>query len=108
MIDHQTETVFPLTEGPARLPRRRGGRRINVATLYRWSTRGLRGVVLETLQVGGTRCTSAQALQRFFDRLTTADRDAERAGDGASRPTPFHPRRRDDQATVAELERLGL
>src|SRR5262245_3303859 len=108
MIDHQTETVFPLAEGPARLPRRRGGKCIDVATLYRWSSRGLRGVMLETIQVGGTRCTSAEALQRFFDRLTTAGRDADRTGGGTSRPAPVHPRRRDDRDTVAELERLGL
>lgn len=27
-------------------------------------------VRLETIQLGGTKCTSLEALQRFFDRLT--------------------------------------
>src|SRR3989339_228871 len=57
------------------LPPRRRGKRPNVATFYRWSKDGCLGkdgkrVILETIQVGGTRCTSDEALQRFFDRLT--------------------------------------
>jgi hypothetical protein len=45
----------------------------HVATVYRWSTTGVRGVVLETLQIGGTRFTSREALQRFCERLTPPD-----------------------------------
>ena len=41
------------------------------ATLYRWSKTGVRGIVLGTLQVGGTRCTSREAIQRFCERLTS-------------------------------------
>ena len=33
---------------------------------------GVRGIRLESIMVGGTRCTSVQALQRFFDALTAA------------------------------------
>ena len=58
----------------ARLPCRRAGKRPHVATVYRWAKRGLRGVVLETLQVGGTLCTSHEALQRFFEALTAPAR----------------------------------
>jgi hypothetical protein len=108
MIDHQNESVFPMSEAPTKLPRRRGGKKVNVATLYRWSTRGIRGVVLETIQIGGTRCTSAQALQRFFERLTAADRRTDRDPGDRSRPTSARRLRRDEQATLAELERLGL
>jgi hypothetical protein len=108
MIDHEKEDIRPLPEAAAGLPRRRGGKRTNVATLYRWSTRGIRGEVLETIQIGGTRCTSTQALQRFFDRLTTAGRGAERARDDVRHPAPVRRHRRDEQAIVAELERLGL
>lgn len=108
MIDHRTETVRPLTDTAARLPRRRGGKKVNVAMLYRWSTRGLRGVKLETIQIGGTRCTSDEALQRFFERLSPADRDAPRAADSVGDPAPARRPLRDDRATLAELERLGL
>ncbi len=72
MIDIQTEQVVSLTEAAKSkcLPRRRQGKRPHVATLFRWATVGVRGVVLETIQCGGTRCTSLEALQRFFDRCT--------------------------------------
>lgn len=58
------------------VPRRRGGRRITAATLHRWATIGLRGVVLEAVQVGGTRCTSKEAILRFFYRLSQARKGA--------------------------------
>ena len=37
---------------------------------------GVRGIRLESIVVGATRCTSVAALQRFFDALTAAA-DAE-------------------------------
>ena len=70
MINISSEHVLCLRDAAKRLPKRRGGKRPHVATLYRWAKRGLRGVVLETLQVGGTLCTSREALQRFFESLT--------------------------------------
>lgn len=69
MIDLSAEKVISFTEATKLLPRRRAGKRPHVATLYRWANRGLRGICLETIQVGGTRCTSIEALQRFFDSL---------------------------------------
>ncbi len=38
-------------------------------TVYRYATRGISGVVLETLQLGKQRFTSKSAIQRFLDRL---------------------------------------
>ena len=70
MIDVANENTISLTEAAKQLPRRRAGKRTHVATLYRWGIRGLNGVRLETIQIGGTRCTSVEALQRFFDRLS--------------------------------------
>lgn len=72
MLSIDTEHVVSLTEAAGLLPRRRQGKKPNVATLYRWASRGCRGIVLETIQIGGTRCTSREALQRFAERLTTA------------------------------------
>jgi Protein of unknown function (DUF1580) len=65
-------TYITLTQAAAELPRRRGGRQTNVSTLYRWTTAGCRGVKLEYVQVGATRCTTREALARFFERLTEA------------------------------------
>ena len=70
MIDLSTERVVTLSEATRHVPGR-GGKRPNVCTIYRWGDRGLNGVRLETLQVGGTKCTSIEALQRFCERLTS-------------------------------------
>lgn len=73
MIDIHKETVLSLTDAGKHLPRRRAGKRPHVATLYRWAQHGVRGVILETIQVGGTLCTSLEALQRFCERCTSGD-----------------------------------
>jgi hypothetical protein len=68
-IDFDQEKILTFSEAAKLLPRRRAGRKTHVSTLYRWSSRGVRGIVLETIQVGGGSCTNREALQRFFDRL---------------------------------------
>lgn len=70
MIDSTCESLLTLAQAAEELPRRRRGRKTHISTLYRWATAGCRGVVLETLQCGSTRCTSREALQRFFERLS--------------------------------------
>lgn len=71
-IDITCETIVSLSAASKlkQLPLRRAGKRIHTATLFRWCIAGCRGVKLEWIQVGGSRCTSIEALQRFFDRLT--------------------------------------
>ena len=78
MIDISCESVISLSDAAKSLPGRRAGKKPNIATLYRWTTVGCRGVVLEFLQIGATRCTSREAMQRFFDTLT-AQADATTA-----------------------------
>ena len=73
MIDPNSETLLSLSEAARHLPRRRAGKRPHVSCIYRWTTSGCKGVVLESLQCGGTRVTSREALARFFRRLTTGD-----------------------------------
>ncbi len=70
MIDSSRETLISLADVPANLPDRRGGKRPHVSCIYRWGQRGCKGIKLEVLQVGGTKCTSLEALQRFFERLS--------------------------------------
>jgi hypothetical protein len=41
----------------------------HVSTLIRWAMRGVRGIRLETVIVGGRRFTSVQAIERFLARL---------------------------------------
>lgn len=70
-IDLSKETLVSLAEAAKRLPRRRGGRKVHVSCLYRWTQVGLKGVILESIQIGGTRCTSIEALSRFFEVLSS-------------------------------------
>jgi hypothetical protein len=68
-IDLRTEHLIPLATVPRYAPRK-CGKKIHISTAFRWVERGLQGIHLEYLQVGGTRHTSLEALQRFFNRLS--------------------------------------
>jgi hypothetical protein len=75
-MNTQSETLRPFVEAAGRLPSLRAGKAVHPATLWRWTTRGVRkrggGLVkLESLKVGGTYCTSDEALERFFRALST-------------------------------------
>jgi hypothetical protein len=101
MIDSASETLISLAVAAGELPRRRRGRKTHVSTLFRWTTIGCRGVVLESLQCGGTRCTSRAALQRFFERLS-APVQAGAVGGGRPNPGPVVGGR-----TLAQRERAS-
>src|SRR3954454_156677 len=68
-----SEDIRSLTNATKLLPTRRGDRPPHVSCLFRWAKHGLRGARLETLRVGGTLCTSREALERFFARLAEVD-----------------------------------
>jgi hypothetical protein len=93
-INPLTETVIPFAEAARRLPRLRGDRPVNPSTFWRWASSGLRGVVLETCRVGGTRCTSLEAMTRFFAAL-----EGRRVN-----PAPTQK----PGETEAELDHLGI
>lgn len=44
----------------------------HVSTLHRWRIRGVRGVRLETVRIGGRRFVSVAALAEFCDRVTAS------------------------------------
>lgn len=69
-ILQRNERLFPISRATRFFPRFRRGRKVNRATVYRYSTIGLRGVILETVEAGA-RCTSVEAIKRFFDELTS-------------------------------------
>lgn len=72
MIDISNDELLTLSAAARHCPRYRLGRKPHVATLRRWSTRGCRDVVLETIETPGGRCTTVAALQRFFNHLSAA------------------------------------
>lgn len=72
------ETILPLHEVPDRLPRRRSGRRLNLATIYRWtSPAGLGGIRLRRFRPAGARgyATTLEELSRFAAAVTALGGD---------------------------------
>ena len=69
-IDLSREELIPLTAAIKLFPRPRIGQKLHLSTIYAYTTRGKRGVVLESIQAGDIRCTSEAAVQRFFSELT--------------------------------------
>lgn len=57
--------VLPLAEAAKIVP----GGGVSRGTVWRWATRGQRGVVLDSLRVGGRLFTTRRALQDFFDEV---------------------------------------
>jgi hypothetical protein len=89
------EDVAPLGKAGGKfLPSRRKGRPVHASCLFRWAKYGLRGVKLETIRIGGTLCTSRQALERFFARLAELDSEVETPAD----------RQREIEATCRKAE----
>lgn len=70
MIQISTEQLITLAQAARLRPGSRRGRPTHPSTVYRWAVRGIRGVRLEIIRIGGMTYTSVEALQRFADRLT--------------------------------------
>ncbi len=66
-IDTQSETLVPINAAPLHIPTRP-----HVATVWRWIQRGVRGVKLDTVLIGGKRYTSTEAIARFIGGTTAA------------------------------------
>jgi len=101
MIDSQSENIITLSQAADELPRRRRGRKTHLSTLYRWTTVGCRGVRLEFTQIGATRATSREALQRFYERLSATVQAGTLGGD-LSQAGPMIGRR-----TLAQRQRAS-
>lgn len=72
MIDIEHENLVSLHDVLKLFPARANGKRIHISAVYRWVQRGVRGVHLEIVRVGGTSYTSREALQRFATPPMTA------------------------------------
>jgi hypothetical protein len=97
-----TEELLSLRDAARLLPARRRGKRPSLSCMYRWCKVGCRGAVLESVNVGGTRCTSRQALGRFIQSL-----NATSAVPGT--PTPgAHERHLASVERQLDEHRIGL
>ncbi|MCC6228520.1 MAG: DUF1580 domain-containing protein [Phycisphaerales bacterium] len=97
-IDIGNETIITLSQAAAMLPPRRGGRKVHIATLFRWAQMGLGGVRLEVIRIGSALHTSREALQRFCDALTAARPIPPAPESPASRRAAHAAAERDAQA----------
>jgi hypothetical protein len=95
-IDPLSEELLTMPEAASLLPKRRGGAKVSLTSLWRWSTRGAKGVRLETVRVGSSVYTTRAALRRFIEARTTAA--------VAQAPAPSTRSRR----AIRELERMGM
>ena len=101
--DTSQDEQISLAEACRILPRRRGGKKPHIATLYRWSVSGVRGVRLRTVQVGATRCTTRGDIAQFIADLT-ANRDG-----GPSTPVRSASAKQFESERInRELEAEGL
>jgi hypothetical protein len=94
-IDPLDPDVMPLAQAARALPPLRSGRPVNPATLWRWAAHGLRGVRLEIVRIGGTACTSRQALRQFLAAV-----EAARATTSPEPATAAAPSRAGDELTA--------
>jgi len=105
MIDLTKEQLITFKEATRILPKRPNGRHLHISAIYRWATKGTRGIVLESLRLGGRSYTTIQALQRYGDRLASAGKES------VSNTPRFRSRTREVQAREAAervRQELGL
>ena len=90
-IDIHSDSLLTISQAAKSLPTRP-----NVSTVWRWIQRGVRGVKLDSVVVGGRRLTSKEALQSFVERSTANS-------SGASLP-PSCPTSRQREAEIRSAE----
>ena len=103
-IDISKETPFPLTQAPKAQPFKHAGREggpVSIQKVWRLATKGLRGVKLETILIGGTRCTTLDAIERFI----MATQDGTPAPAAARTPTQ---RAKSHAKAMQRLEQVGI
>ncbi len=64
-IDINSESLVTVNEAPKSIPHHP-----HVATVWRWVYKGVRGVKLDTVTIGGRRYTSKEAIERFIEAGT--------------------------------------
>ena len=102
MADLLDEDLVPFAHAIRSLPGRP-----HISTGYRFiSARGCRGVVLETILVGGRRYTSRQALRRFVAAVT--DSANWRSMPTPTSPQPANRRARMDANIERKLDQAGI
>ncbi len=100
MIDLSAEKLIRAQDVPKLLPPRHTGKPVHVSAVYRWIQRGVQGVRLEYIKIGGTTYTSKEALQRFANRRSPENHDATAV------PTTTATRRKQIERAEREVQAL--
>lgn len=103
MIDVFSEELLTPKQAAACLPGRGRGKPVHVATIHRWIQKGIRGVHLEAVRVGGVLYTNRRALQAFADRSTQRDFGAAASNGGRCGQSPRQARHIDAQLDAAGI-----
>jgi hypothetical protein len=96
VIDISAENLITFSTAAKLRPPSRGGRPTHTSTIWRWASRGIRGVRLETIRLGAVTYTSVEALQRFGNRLS------------ANSKSDVPPNTRRTKSTDAALDEHGF
>ncbi len=105
------ESPGPFSQIAGELPRM-NGKRISVTTLWRWTVKGINGVTLEAIKLGGRYLTSTSAVERFGKKLSELGVQERGPRLNATLHTPRRrtdaQRQRDVGKAEAELQRAGI
>jgi Protein of unknown function (DUF1580) len=82
---HDCRATYSPPQDSRRSNPRTGDKPVHPDTLHRWCLLGVRGIRLESVMVGGRRCTSIEALNRFFQAVTAAANGDRQPMAGGSR-----------------------
>ncbi|MCA9238362.1 MAG: DUF1580 domain-containing protein [Planctomycetales bacterium] len=81
---------------------------VSTPTVWRWSKRGVRGVQLESIAIGGRRYTTWEAYARFVERTTAAATGTARVVPSTSTSQASRRRAAAIAAAEAELRDAGV
>lgn len=104
------EDLLTFSEAAKNLPTI-DGRRAHASTIWRWARKGIQGVKLETLRVGGRFVTSAEALERFSRKLAELPPGAASSSSTrrvATRPRSATQRQHEIERANEYLKKEGL
>ena len=87
------ESLVPPAVAPRHIPGRP-----HISTVWRWMTRGCRGITLESIVCAGRRFTSLEAIERFVAATTAA---------AAGEPPPTRTPRQRERAIVDAERRFA-
>src|SRR4051794_36942641 len=102
MINVNAEDLVSFAEAARMRPPGRNGRPMHTDTVRRHALKGIRGVRLEHVRLGGSLYTSRQATQRFAERLTAA------SPDDMPHHRPNDDRDRARESAAERLDRIGI